>query len=112
MKSFKLICTLSAFSILSQGLNLHAQLNSNGAYLIGNQVEVGIHNNGHEGAPDLPGSNSRTNSSTDVFLGFVANPQNDGWVDYDGDFFTPGAPENGFGLEINGVNYSNNGAEC
>ncbi len=110
MQSLKIICTISAFSMLGQGLILHAQLNSNGAYLIGNQVEVGIHNNGHEGAPDLAGSNSRTNSSTpDVFLGFVANPQNDGWVDYDGDFFTPGASENGFGIEINGVNYSNNG---
>lgn len=89
-----------------------AQLNANGGYLMGNQVEVGIHNHGHEGAPDIPGSHSRTNSSTDVYFGFVANPQNDGWVDYDGDFFTPGSPENGFGLEINGVNYSNNGVDA
>jgi hypothetical protein len=86
-----------------------AQLNPQGGYLMGNQVEVGIHNHGHEGTWDLPGSNSRTNSTNEVYLGFVANPQNDGWVNYDGDFFTPGSPENGFGLEINGVNYSNNG---
>ena len=87
-----------------------AQLTPQGAYLMGNQVEVGIHNNGHEGTYDLAGSNSRTNSGlAEVFFGFVANPQNDGWVNYDGDFFTPGSPENGFGLEINGLNYSNNG---
>lgn len=109
MRSAKIICTLSVLATFSQTARLSAQLNVDGAYLMGNQVEVGIHNHGHEGAPDLPGSNSRTNSTSDVFLGFVANPQNDGWVDYDGDFFTPGAPENGFGLEINGVNYSNNG---
>jgi len=87
----------------------NAQLNPNGGYLMGNQCEIGVHNHGHEGTFDLPGSNSRTNSTTEVYLGFVANPQNDGWVNYDGDFFTPGSPENGFGLEINGVNYSNNG---
>jgi len=109
MQSLKIICTLSALSFLAQSTIINAQINVNGAYLIGNQVEVGIHNNGHEGAPDLAGSHSRTNSSTEVYLGFVANPQNDGWGDYDGDFFTPGSPENGFGLEINGINYSNNG---
>jgi len=94
--------------VLWSGFTL-AQLNANGGYLMGNQVEVGIHNHGHEGTFDLPGSNSRTNSSTEVYLGFVANPQNDSWTNYDGDFFTPGSPENGFGLEINGINYSNNG---
>lgn len=98
----------TGLALLCSGITW-GQINANGAYLIGNHVEVGIHNHGHEGAPDLPGSNSRTNSTTDVYLGFVANPQMDGWVNYDGDFFTPGSPENGFGIEINGVNYSNNG---
>lgn len=101
--------TILSVVLLYISPDIFAQLNANGAYLIGNQVEVGIRNQGHEGAPDLAGSHSRTNSGTDVYLGFVANPQNDGWGNYDGDFFTPGAPENGFGLEINGFNYSNNG---
>ena len=96
-------------AFLFSSTSLFSQLNANGGYLIGNQVEVGIHNHGHEGTFDLVGSNSRTNSTSEVYFGFVANPQNDGWNDYDGDFFTPGSPENGFGLEINGTNYSNNG---
>lgn len=107
MHHSKLILGLVLFSAFS-GISF-GQLVGTGGYLVGNQVEVGIHNHGHEGAPDFAGTHPRTNSSTDVYLGFVANPQNDGWVNYNGDFFTPGAPENGFGLEINGINYSNNG---
>jgi hypothetical protein len=107
--NIKTVQTILSVVLLFSAPDMYAQLNANGAYLIGNQVEVGIRNQGHEGAPDLVGSHSRTNSGTDVYLGFVANPQNDGWGDYDGDFFTPGAPENGFGIEINGMNYSNNG---
>lgn len=33
-------------------------------------------------------------------LGFVANPHLDAWATYDGDFFTPGTPENGWGIEV------------
>jgi gliding motility-associated-like protein len=109
MRRNQMKAVLMAGAIGISSMQAVAQLNPQGGYLMGNQVEVGIHNHGHEGTWDIAGSNSRTNSSTEVYLGFVANPQNDGWVDYDGDFFTPGSPENGFGLEINGVNYSNNG---
>src|SRR5690606_15605276 len=30
------------------------------------------------------------------------------WANYDGDFFTPGSPENGFGIQVGSTNYSNN----
>ncbi len=33
-------------------------------------------------------------------LGFVANPQNDDWGTYNGDFFIPGTPEEGWGLQV------------
>ncbi len=86
-----------------------AQLNSSGAYLIGNNIEVGINNYGFEGAPTLAGSHARSGQfDPSVYFGFVANPQLNSWAAYNGDFFTPGSPENGFGLEIGGVNYSNN----
>jgi gliding motility-associated-like protein len=111
MKSLKLICTFSALGLLTQTSNLFGQLVPNGGYLIGDHVEVGINNNGHEGTFTLGGSHARSSGTfAPVFFGFVANPQQDGWLQYDGDFFTPGTPENGFGIEINGVNYSNNGA--
>lgn len=86
------------------------QLIGTSAYIIGDNVEIGINDAGHEGAPLLLGSNNRSNQAvtSPVYFGFVANPQLDGWGDYDGDFFTPGSPENGFGIEVAGVNYSNN----
>ncbi len=105
-----IIKSLSFAFILLIANSGFSQLVANGAYLMGDFVEVGIHNNGNEGTWDLAGSNSRTTSTQpEVFFGFVANPQMDNWANYDGDFFTPGTPENGFGLEINGTNYSNNG---
>jgi gliding motility-associated-like protein len=89
--------------------NSISQLTGTGAYFLGNIAEIAIHNNGHEGTADIGGSNARSDQwDPSVYFGFVANPQNDGWNNYDGDFFTPGSPENGFGIEVNGVNYSNN----
>lgn len=93
-------------------VNSFLQIVGTDAYIIGDNVEIGINGSGHEGAPFLAGSNARSDAllASPVYFGFVANPQLDGWGDYDGDFFTPGSPENGFGLEIGGVNYSNNAA--
>lgn len=112
MKKLNISAAFIAIGLLSSTLSF-SQLNANGAYMMGNMVEIGIHNNGHEGTWDIASSHSRTTSwEPSVYLGFVANPQNNGWATYDGDFFTPGTPENGFGLEINGVNYSNNGSDA
>lgn len=102
---------VSLIIILLIGQNSRAQLSSTGAYLIGNNIEVGINNYGFEGAPTLVGSHARSGQwDANVFFGFVANPQLDGWTNYHGDFFTPGTAENGFGIEISGINYSNNAA--
>lgn len=80
--------------------------------MIGDFVEIGVDANGMEGTDDLAGSNSRGGSCVGSYFGFVANPQMDGWTNYDGDFFTPGTPENGFGLDINGLEFGNNAASC
>ncbi len=89
---------------------LHSQLIGTSGYILGDNLEIGINDGGFEGAPRLVASNNRSNQAlgSPVYFGFVANPQLDGWGNYDGDFFTPGTPENGFGLEINGINYANN----
>lgn len=101
--------SLVVLAAILLGQNVIAQLTPNGAYLMGNVAEIGINNKGHEGTYDIGGSNARSDQwDPAVYFGFVANPQNDGWVNYDGDFFTPGSPENGFGMEINGINYCNN----
>lgn len=86
----------------------YGQIFEGNAYAIGTAVEIAVHGDGgHEGTADWPGNHAR-GGSEDVPFGFVANPFMDGWVDYDGDFFTAGTPENGFGLEFNGSTYSNN----
>ena len=77
--------------------------------MIGQYVEIGIHPNGHEGTVDLAGSHARGGASADIFFGFVADPDETGWVDYNGDFYTPGSPENGFGVYVDGMYYHNNG---
>ena len=109
MRSLRLSFILTLLWVVYPYISL-SQIIGGSGYLIGDYVEIGVNAAGHEGAPLLGGSNNRSNQApgSPVYFGFVANPQLDGWGDYDGDFFTPGAPENGFGLEIDGVNYGNN----
>ena len=57
------------------------------------------------------GWHSRLSTATvgsDV-LGFVANPQADGWVNFNGDFFVPGTPEEGWGFSVDGGTTAFNG---
>ncbi len=86
------------------------QLDGIGAYLMGNWVNVAVdQERGKEGTATGAGFHFRGGAGT-VPCGFVADPAFSGWAgtDWDGDFFTPGTPENGWGIEIAGVNYSNN----
>lgn len=85
-----------------------SQIVDGNGYLIGDFVEIGVHGNGgYEGTANLAGSHARGGGYPEAFFGFVA-AQGLSWTDYNGDYFTSGSPENGFGLEIGGVNYSNN----
>ena len=77
----------------------------------GNYVEIGISNVGSFGATTAnkpPNFHQNRESDGNGQFGFIANPLKNDWADYDGDYFTPGIPEEGFGIEINGVNYNNN----
>jgi hypothetical protein len=102
MKNKNLLSFFSVFLLTMTGTS-YAQMVGTDAYLKGNYVELGIAGaGGFEGAPTttsppLPGMHFR---SSNPFFGFVANPQMNAWTSYDGDFFTPGTPENGWGFEI------------
>lgn len=85
---------------------LNAQIIDDSGYLLGNFVEIGINPNGHEGALSIEGDHARYEPDS-LSLGIVANPQMDGWIEYNGDYFMPGTPQNSFGLEIAGSNYAN-----
>jgi gliding motility-associated-like protein len=92
---------------------LKAQMVGVNAYIKATSVEVGINGvGGFEGvdqftSPPPAGMHART---TGLPFGFIANPQVNAWATYNGDFFTPGSPENGWGFEIGlaGVAGSNN----
>lgn len=97
----KTILLFSGF--LGTGILAHSQMVGADAYMHGNYVEIGINGTGgFEGvdttASMVPaGYHYRSNTNN---FGFVSNPQMDGWINFDGDFYSPGSPENGWGIEI------------
>ena len=111
----KLLVALLLFVICFLNINiLKAQMVGANAYIRGTFVEIGLAGNGgYEGcptgvSPPLPGMHFR---SGNPFFGFVSNPQANAWLTFDGDFFTPGSPENGWGVEVGsatGIKASNN----
>jgi hypothetical protein len=108
--SLNVLCGIFIFMAIQ---SVYSQMVGFNAYMIGQHVEVGIDQNGMEGTDDLASSNSRgPGSCLSSDFGFVADSNNDGWTDYNGDYFTPGVPENGFGLDINGVEVGNNATPC
>jgi gliding motility-associated-like protein len=92
---------------------LFAQFIGADIFLQGDYVEVGIATNGSFGtAGNAPGSyHSRPDfGTTGGPLGFVADPSKDGWgvsspgmPAYFGDYFMPGAPQEGWDVEVNGT---------
>ncbi|NOQ72185.1 MAG: T9SS type A sorting domain-containing protein [Crocinitomix sp.] len=92
-----------------------AQMDGANAFMLGDYVEIGINEGGYEGAPCPGGDTIHCRGGGGEFgvLGFTANPEMDGWIIFNGDFYSVGAPENGFGLEFDhlGTNYTfgNNG---
>ncbi len=113
LRFFKSFILLLAVVLSAQNMNaqLDAQLSLDDAFARGNFIEIGINQSGTFGVPNdqNPGPPYHDSRETlnDLF-GFIANPTMDGWVDYDGDFFTPGSPEEGFGIEFNGLVFNNN----
>jgi gliding motility-associated-like protein len=115
LKTSKLKCISFGFTLLMLILSatLHAQMVGINAYIKGDNAELGIDGNGgFEGcptviSPPLPGMHFRSDND---FFGFTANTTGGNWTQFDGDFFTPGTEENGWGFEIgnNGTYASNN----
>jgi hypothetical protein len=90
----------------------NAQLISNNVFLKGKHAEVGIGPFGYFGTKIAApaGYHPRTSDlSTINSLGFVADPDKNGWAvgspAYLGDYFTPGAPVEGWTVQYNGNNY-------
>ncbi len=80
------------------------------AFIRNSYVELGLGAEGAFGEGSYPaGWHYRSNTGQ---LGFVANPQTNGWESFYGDFFSPGSPLEGWGVEIGGTSYTNfNGSQ-
>ena len=92
--------------------DLEAMMVGDFAFARGSYMEVGVAENGVFGAPAAlrpPFFHDPRDIANNLF-GYIANPQRDNWVDYDGCYFTPGSPEEGFAIEIDGIAYNNNRA--
>jgi gliding motility-associated-like protein len=99
------IFTLVSALLLTSTASLKSQIVGPDVYMNGAYIEIGMRGDGgYEGiqtgtSPVPVGYHTRGVLS---LFGFKANPQMNGWLStaYDGDFFTPGSPENGWGMEI------------
>lgn len=89
---------------------LESHLIDKEAWLKGKYVEIGLNAKGVFGSNTFkkPVTFHENREIRNFLFGFIANPTKDDWKFYDGDFFTPGTPEEGFTIEIDGANYSNN----
>jgi gliding motility-associated-like protein len=101
--------TLGIFALFANAAN--AQITGTGdEYIKGDYVEVGIATTGSFGGCTAP---SGYHPNVGAALGFVSDPDKDGWLvslpgrtTYMGDYFVPGSPYEGWDVQINGTKYS------
>jgi len=108
MKIAKIAAIVTGIMITSTSV-VKAQVVGPDCYMQGTYVEIGAMGDfGYEGintfTSAVPAGYHQRGPSN--LFGFVANPQMNNWdspgpgTAFDGDFFTPGSPENGWGFEI------------
>ncbi|MFL5764608.1 MAG: gliding motility-associated C-terminal domain-containing protein [Bacteroidia bacterium] len=106
-----MLCLFAGSSVFAQIYNVGPD-----RYVQGTSLEYAVDGlGGYEGvditaSPVPAGMHWRSGNQ---LFGFVANPQLNGWAGsaWDGDFFTPGSPENGWGIEI-GTAGTHEGNNC
>lgn len=77
------------------------------AFMRLNFIEVGVGSGGFFGTTgnSPAGYHARPSqgASNPNILGYLADPDDTQWTDYHGDFFVPGSPVEGWGIEIGGA---------
>src|ERR1043165_6304445 len=108
--SNRLVLLVLVFISLTSGAFAQAVMSGTNAYIKGTYSEIGISGiGGFEGAPLPAPGGYHARGGGNPYFGFVSNPQMNAWLTFDGDFFVPGSPENGWGIELpSGLNYGNN----
>lgn len=104
-----IVATLAVLGLF-QNNAIFAQMVGTDAFMQGNSVEIGIAGVGGYEGTNSPAPAGYHGRGFGLPFGFIANPQLNAWATFDGDFFTPGSPENGWGFEIgsSGISGSNN----
>src|SRR6185312_4144662 len=119
MKKITALKPLIAIAVIClSAIQVHAQLDTCNVFLQGNYIVVGININGAYGSSCIApaGYHGRSGgagmqntctgicSSTQLNIGFIADPDKDGWTKgtpaYYGDFFLPGDPQEGWSLQV------------
>ena len=110
MKSIKLTI-ISIFALFVFADSASAQMSGTDCFLMGDNIEMGIHNDGYPGSSALPPFPTHWSGGPSR-LCYVANPDLSPVWDpqYDGGFYMPGSPENRFGMEVDGVTQWNSSA--
>jgi len=113
MKLQSLLSTATLAILISNSAS--AQIVSGDAFLQGTYTEVGVNADGCFGSDgDAPGGYHPRGGGFGAAnkLGLVVDRDRDGWATgspaYDGDFFVPGSPVEGWKVEFDGNTFSNN----
>ncbi len=112
MKRNLLLQLTTGLMLCATGSAFSQLLISGNAYMKGEYVEVAIDHTGKEGTEEIAADTvyhfDGRGGMGDHAWGFVANPQMNDWETFNGDFFTPGTPECGFGITytVAGTEYS------
>ena len=98
---------LDSCNVFLQGNHIEVGINWNGAYGSSVNTPTGFHPKGPAGEENSPDCGSACASSGQN-LGFVADPDKDGWTvgspyPYYGDYFLPGTPQEGWSVMVDGV---------
>ena len=96
--------------------DVDAQMMGAEAVARGKYVQIGLNQQGTFGASTAALPAGFVNTSADGrddgngMIGFISDTDKNGFSggSYDGDFFVPGSPEEGFDVEIAGANFNNN----
>jgi len=111
MKPVYALRSLFVAGALALAAGAHAQMTGTDIFLKGKYVEIGIHNNGWYGTFSAPPAGYHPYlGGSGTGLGFVADPDMDGWSvgtpPFFGDYFLPGSPFEGWALQLNGSHCS------
>ena len=112
LKNNKFVIASALLLMVTFTTSLKAQLVGTGAFIKATSLEIGISGaGGMEGTTAAPPVGMHPRGGFGIF-GFVANPQVNAWATFFGDYFAPGSPENGWGLQVGNSatspNFSNN----